>query len=237
MQHHARLVVPFYFHDVQPGRVRADPSRAAPRQAAGEGASSGFTRRTPRPYGRPSDPWTRARPGRASPGSPAPISRVGLRPSRTTRLATWRSRPTVTRLRTQRLVRPIACREPHPALDAIDRDWPRLLPETVGLHRPWADHRRTGRAAGWSTDDAAKAVAGMALGALLTIALQTATAFVASAGRGYIAPLAGRWLRSWLPRSSLCSSGATGFRGRCRRSSQAPAEQMSSRCRPAASCT
>jgi ABC-2 type transport system permease protein len=37
---------------------------------------------------------------------------------------------------------------------------------------------------GWSANDAANAVAGMALGALLTIALQTATAFVASAGRG-----------------------------------------------------
>ena len=42
---------------------------------------------------------------------------------------------------------------------------------------------------GWSTDDAANAVAGMALGALLTIGLQTTTAFVAGAGRGYIAPL------------------------------------------------
>ena len=43
---------------------------------------------------------------------------------------------------------------------------------------------------GWSQEDAAKALAGMALGALLTIALQTTTAFFAGAGRGYIAPLA-----------------------------------------------
>lgn len=43
---------------------------------------------------------------------------------------------------------------------------------------------------GWSAADAVNAVAGMALGALLTIALQTVTAFVAGVGRGYIAPLA-----------------------------------------------
>ena len=43
---------------------------------------------------------------------------------------------------------------------------------------------------GWSSPDAANALAGMALGALLTIALQTATAFFAGVGRGYIAPLA-----------------------------------------------
>ena len=43
---------------------------------------------------------------------------------------------------------------------------------------------------GWSGEDAAGALAGMALGALLTIALQTATAFFAGIGRGYIAPLA-----------------------------------------------
>ncbi len=43
---------------------------------------------------------------------------------------------------------------------------------------------------GWSAEDAAKALAGMAIGALLTIALQTTTAFFAGVGRGYIAPLA-----------------------------------------------
>jgi ABC-2 type transport system permease protein len=43
---------------------------------------------------------------------------------------------------------------------------------------------------GWSAADAANALTGMALGALLTIALQTVTAFVAGVGRGYIAPLA-----------------------------------------------
>jgi ABC-2 type transport system permease protein len=43
---------------------------------------------------------------------------------------------------------------------------------------------------GWSTTDATNAVARMALGAALTIGLQTATAFVAGLGRGYIAPLA-----------------------------------------------
>jgi len=43
---------------------------------------------------------------------------------------------------------------------------------------------------GWSAEETAKALAGMALGALLTIALQTTTAFFAGVGRGYIAPLA-----------------------------------------------
>lgn len=42
----------------------------------------------------------------------------------------------------------------------------------------------------WSASDAAAAVVAMALGAVLTIALQGATAFFASVGRGYIAPLA-----------------------------------------------
>lgn len=43
---------------------------------------------------------------------------------------------------------------------------------------------------GWSTGDAADAIAGIALAAVLTIALQGGTAFFAGAGRGYIAPLA-----------------------------------------------
>lgn len=43
---------------------------------------------------------------------------------------------------------------------------------------------------GWSAGDSATAIGGMALGALLTIALQSATAFFAGVGRGYIAPLA-----------------------------------------------
>ncbi len=43
---------------------------------------------------------------------------------------------------------------------------------------------------GWSPPEAVHAVAGMALGAVLMIALQTTTAFVAGLGRGYIAPLA-----------------------------------------------
>jgi len=43
---------------------------------------------------------------------------------------------------------------------------------------------------GWSTDLALSAVGGTALGVLLTISLQTATAFFAGVGRGYIAPLA-----------------------------------------------
>jgi ABC-2 type transport system permease protein len=42
----------------------------------------------------------------------------------------------------------------------------------------------------WSQQAAADAVAGTVAGALLTIALQTCTAFVAGVGRGYIAPLA-----------------------------------------------
>ena len=43
---------------------------------------------------------------------------------------------------------------------------------------------------GWSTGDTLTAVAGIALAAALTIVLQTATAFVALVGRGYLAPLA-----------------------------------------------
>ncbi len=43
---------------------------------------------------------------------------------------------------------------------------------------------------GWSAADATTSIARMALGVLLTIALQTTTAFVAGVGRGYIAPLA-----------------------------------------------
>lgn len=42
----------------------------------------------------------------------------------------------------------------------------------------------------WSTDDAVRTIEGIALGAGLTIALQTATAFFAGVGRGYLAPLA-----------------------------------------------
>jgi ABC-2 type transport system permease protein len=42
----------------------------------------------------------------------------------------------------------------------------------------------------WKAADVATALGGMALGALLTIALQSATAFFAGFGRGYIAPLA-----------------------------------------------
>lgn len=43
---------------------------------------------------------------------------------------------------------------------------------------------------GWSAADAAAAVVAMAFAAALTIGLQTATAFIAGLGRGYIAPLA-----------------------------------------------
>jgi len=43
---------------------------------------------------------------------------------------------------------------------------------------------------GWSTDTAVIAIEGIGLGAMLTIALQTATAFFAGIGRGYLAPLA-----------------------------------------------
>jgi ABC-2 type transport system permease protein len=43
---------------------------------------------------------------------------------------------------------------------------------------------------GWSANEAAGTIAGMALGAALTISLQSFTAFVAGVGRGYIAPLA-----------------------------------------------
>ena len=43
---------------------------------------------------------------------------------------------------------------------------------------------------GWSPDLAVHALAGIALAAVLSIALQTTTAFVAGVGRGYIAPLA-----------------------------------------------
>jgi ABC-2 type transport system permease protein len=42
----------------------------------------------------------------------------------------------------------------------------------------------------WSAPHAANAVGGMAVGAVLTIALQSYTAFFAGVGRGYIAPLA-----------------------------------------------
>jgi ABC-2 type transport system permease protein len=42
----------------------------------------------------------------------------------------------------------------------------------------------------WSPDAAFNALVGMALGAMLAIALQTPTAFVAGIGRGYLAPLA-----------------------------------------------
>jgi len=42
---------------------------------------------------------------------------------------------------------------------------------------------------GWSASGASDALAGIALGAVLTIALQTVTAFVAGVGRGYLAPL------------------------------------------------
>lgn len=43
---------------------------------------------------------------------------------------------------------------------------------------------------GWSSPDAARTVAGVALAAALTIGLQSGAAFFAGAGRGYIAPLA-----------------------------------------------
>jgi ABC-2 type transport system permease protein len=43
---------------------------------------------------------------------------------------------------------------------------------------------------GWSAVEATASLAGMALAALLTIALQTVTAFFAGLGRGYLAPLA-----------------------------------------------
>ncbi len=43
---------------------------------------------------------------------------------------------------------------------------------------------------GWSSSDAARSVAAVALAAVLTIALQTGAAFFAGLGRGYIAPLA-----------------------------------------------
>jgi ABC-2 type transport system permease protein len=43
---------------------------------------------------------------------------------------------------------------------------------------------------GWSTDDAVRTIEGIGLGAALTIALQSATAFFAGVGRGYLAPLA-----------------------------------------------
>lgn len=43
---------------------------------------------------------------------------------------------------------------------------------------------------GWSAADAVQTVGGIGLGAALTIALQTATAFFAGVGRGYLAPLA-----------------------------------------------
>jgi ABC-2 type transport system permease protein len=43
---------------------------------------------------------------------------------------------------------------------------------------------------GWSADDALRTLAGIGLGAALTIGLQTATAFFAGVGRGYLAPLA-----------------------------------------------
>ena len=43
---------------------------------------------------------------------------------------------------------------------------------------------------GWSAADATRSVGGMALAVVLTIALQTTTAFFAGLGRGYIAPLA-----------------------------------------------
>lgn len=42
----------------------------------------------------------------------------------------------------------------------------------------------------WSARDAVATIAGISLGAILTIALQGATAFFAGVGRGYIAPLA-----------------------------------------------
>ena len=42
----------------------------------------------------------------------------------------------------------------------------------------------------WSAGDAANAIGAIALGAILTIALQGGTAFFAGVGRGYIAPLA-----------------------------------------------
>lgn len=42
----------------------------------------------------------------------------------------------------------------------------------------------------WSARDAVDAIAAISLGAILTIALQGATAFFAGVGRGYIAPLA-----------------------------------------------
>jgi len=43
---------------------------------------------------------------------------------------------------------------------------------------------------GWSAEAAVSAVAGMLFGAILTILLQTVTAYVAGVGRGYLAPLA-----------------------------------------------
>jgi len=43
---------------------------------------------------------------------------------------------------------------------------------------------------GWSAEQALEAIGGIALAVLLTLLLQTTTAFVASAGRGYLPPLA-----------------------------------------------
>jgi|WetSurMetagenome_2_1015567.scaffolds.fasta_scaffold319238_2 ABC-2 type transport system permease protein len=43
---------------------------------------------------------------------------------------------------------------------------------------------------GWSANDALHALEGIGLGAALTVGLQTATAFFAGLGRGYLAPLA-----------------------------------------------
>jgi ABC-2 type transport system permease protein len=42
----------------------------------------------------------------------------------------------------------------------------------------------------WSTPAAVTAIGGMVLGAILSIGLQSYTAFIAGVGRGYIAPLA-----------------------------------------------
>jgi ABC-2 type transport system permease protein len=84
----------------------------------------------------------------------------------------------------------------------------------------------------WSAADAGATLVAIALAAVLTIGLQTAAAFFASVGRGYIAPLA--WTMAMVVASQVLTvlAGDRGSPGPCQRSWPEPAGRRSSRSRP-----
>ena len=84
---------------------------------------------------------------------------------------------------------------------------------------------------GWSSADAIRAVASIAVAATLTIGLQTWAAFFAGLGRGFIAPLA--WTVGAIVAAQVLAvlGWGRGSRGRCRPSWPAPAASRSNRSR------